>query len=186
MNKNIIIIVLILSFIGVVVLLDIPMVQGIFDLKNQIKEQQKSLEEKQNLISIVEKLRDTYESNKETLNKLEYIIPGNQEIPNLIVQMEAIAVKGGLILKEINFTTEEKSNTKNQEAGSGEKQIAGDYKSLTVDANLTGDYAAFERFLNTVEENIRLIDIESIIFATESETEISLFNFNLIFKVYYQ
>ncbi|MBU4284964.1 type 4a pilus biogenesis protein PilO [Patescibacteria group bacterium] len=174
MTKNIIIIVLILGFIGIVVLLDIPKVQGIFDLKNQIKEQRKVLEGKQYLISIVEKLRDTYENNKENLNKLEYIMPGEQEVPNLIVQLEVIAVKGGLILGEIGFKVEDKNAETNQ-----------DYKSLTVNINLVGDYAAFERFLSAVEENIRLMDVESINFIVQSETA-SLFNFNVVFKVYYQ
>jgi len=174
MTKNIIIIVLILGFIGIVVLLDIPKVQSIFDLKNQIKEQQKALEGKQYIIGIVEKLRDTYENNKENLNKLEYIMPGEQEIPNLIVQLEAIAAKGGLILGEIGFRAEDKNVATNQ-----------DYKSLTVNINLVGDYAAFERFLSTIEENIRLMDVESINFIVQSETT-SLFNFNVVFKVYYQ
>lgn len=174
MNKNIIVIILILGFIGVVVLLDIPKVQGIFDLKNQIENQQKVLEEKQYLVGIVEKLRDAYDSNKETLNKLEYIVPKEQEVPNLIVQLETIAVKGGLVLREVGFTAEKKDATTQE-----------NYESLIVNMNLTGDYAALGRFLSAVEENIRLMDVKSITFTTQSEAA-SIFNFNVVFKVYYR
>lgn len=175
MTKNIIVIILILGFIGIVVLLDIPKVQNIFDLRNQIENQKKTLEKNQYLIGVVEKLRESYEINKETLNKLEYIVPGEQEVPNLIVQLEAIAAKGGLILGEIGFPTEDKNTVTNQ-----------DYKSSTININLTGNYASFERFLSAIEENIRLMDVESITFTPAESEGVSLFNFEVVFKVYYQ
>lgn len=170
--KNIIIVALILGFIGVVVLLDIPGVQEVLGLKKQIENQKKVLEEKQNLINTVEGLRSEYENNKETLDKLDYIVPGKQEIPNLIVQIEAIAAKGGLVLGEMRFKTEEKSSEK--------------YNTLIIELSLSGDYASFEKFLSTIEENIRLMDVESITFTSAESEGASLFNFGVIFNAYYQ
>lgn len=189
MIKNIIILILILAFIAAVIFLDLPKIQKVLGLRKQIEEQKEVFSEKQILSAKIEKLTKDYEENEEDLKKVSYILPSGQDIANLIVQLEALALDGGLILEKIEFfVPDEPAVSKAGELRQQEGAVAKDYQSLTINLKLIGDYLAFNSFLRAVEENIRLMDISSIDFSTQSmaEGEILFFNFNLKLDTYYQ
>lgn len=191
MTKNIIIIILILGFIASVVLLDVPKAQSVLNLRQQIKTQEGKLAEKRDLMNIVEKLTASYKEKQDVLGKLDYIMPSNQDVPNLIVQLEAIANQGGVILQDVNITVGEsqKGESKATEVRTGETQTGTStsaYRFLVVDLKLLGDYPAFKNFLQALEENIRLMDIESITFMSKTESATPLFEFEVVLKTYYQ
>lgn len=188
MIRNIIILILILGFVGIVIFLDVPEAQEALYLREQIEEEKKLFSEKQTLLAKVERLREDYKENEESLKKVDYILPSGQDIPNLIVQLEALALEGGLILEHVDFS-EYKGETvsKAEKARSQEQKEAKDYKVLIIDLKLTGSYSALKKFLKALEENIRLIDINSIGFSGQLiGGETLFFNFNLNLKTYYQ
>ena len=92
MIKNLVVIILLLGFIAVVIFLDVPKVQGILDSRRKVESQRQVLLEKEELMARVEKLKDKYEKNEESLEKVNYILPSEEEIPNLIVQLEAMTL----------------------------------------------------------------------------------------------
>jgi len=190
MTKNIIITISILGFIAAVVLLDMPAVQKVLDLRKSIKDEQGLLNEKKDFIDRVEKLIGTYQDNKETLKNIDSIMPSDSDTPNLIVQLEAVAAGSGVLLSDLNFTIveEKKGSEKAQEVRSGaiQEQAPKDYNTVSVDMKMTGDYLSFDKFLKTVEENMRLLDIESINFAPKLIGAVSGFEFEVVLKTYYQ
>jgi Tfp pilus assembly protein PilO len=178
MTKNIIIIILILGFIAAVVFLDIPTVQKVLDLRKSVKDEQKLLNEKKDFIDRIEKLIGTYQDNKETLKNIDSIMPDDSGIPDLIVQLEAVAAGSGVLLSDLNFTIiKEKTE---------EGQAPKDYNTVSVNMKMTGDYLSFNKFLKSVEENMRLLDIESINFAPKLIGTVSGFEFEVVLKTYYQ
>jgi len=187
MIKNLIILVLILILIVVIVFLDVPKVQEILALREQISEEKEAFSEKQNLLLKIEELKGDYEENKESLEKVSYILPAEQDIPNLVVQLEALAFENGLVLESINLSSSEKTQT--GRAGEVRESQQGatsqDYQTLTANLKLIGDYAGFKNFLKTVENNIRLMDIISLNFSAESGG-LGLFRFDVSLKTYYQ
>lgn len=188
MIKNIIILILILAFIGIVVFLDVPKIQGILGLRKEIKNQEEIFLEKQILLAKVEKLQKTYEENRESLEKTSYILPSDQDIPNLIVQLESLALESGLILEGINFSTEGESlkdkatSARKTETGT----IAKDYQTMTVALELMGSYSGFKAFLQSIEENMRLMDVSSVDFSVENTEFGSFSDFSLRLRTYYQ
>lgn len=187
MIKNIIVFILILILIAVVVFLDVPKLQQILNLRQQAEEQKEIFLEKQNLLVKIEELSKSYQEGKKNLEKINHILPSGQDIPNLIVQLEALAFEGGLVLENIRFSLpEEKKAGRAQEVRTKKEVALEDYNSLTVDLSLIGDYSAFKNFLKAVEDNIRLMDITSISLSPEAREESQLFNFNLQVKTYYQ
>lgn len=180
MIKNIIIIILILGFVAIVIFLDIPAVQKILNSNKEIKIQNNLLIEKQAFLEKVEKLRDSYQTNQETLKKLEYILPDGQDVPNLIVQVEAFAVESGLSLKKIDFLASDLSGK--GETGTTENK---NYKILTINLGLSGSYFAFKNFLKIVEDNIRLMDMQTVNFSPKSGVQTSDIDFEIILKAYY-
>ena len=151
------------------IFLDIPTVQKILDFKKEIKIQNNLFNDKQALLEKVEKLRDSYQTNEETLKKLEYILPDGQDVPNLIVQVEAFAVESGLSLKKIDFLA-----SKDKE-----------YQILTINLGLSGSYFAFKSFLKIVEDNIRLMDMQTVNFSPKSGAQTSDIDFEITLRAYY-
>lgn len=187
MIKNIIIIILALGFIAVVVFLDVPAVGDILSLRSQIEQQKEIFSDKQILLAKVGELTKLYQENGEVLEKTSYILPSNQDIPNLIVQLEALAFENGLVLEELTISvSEERMVGRVQETRSQEEEAPKDYETLGVNFKLIGDYLAFKNFLKAVEENIRLMDINSVNFSAESGEGLQIFNFDISLTTYYQ
>lgn len=188
MIKNIIILLLILGFIAIVVFLDLPKTQGVLDLIKQIKEQKRIFLEEQDLLAKIKELDQQYEENKENLKKIDYILPSSQDLPNLIVQLEALALESGLVLDKIEFSeAEQETSGKAKEVRQSEEKVTPkDYRIISVSLTFIGDYLLFKNFLKTVEENMRLIDVVAVDFGKESSETTQLFNFNLSLKTYYK
>lgn len=174
--KNIIILILILVFIGIVFLFDLPAYNRFTLLNREIKWQEQLLEDKQAVIAKTEQLKQDYETHKDELKRVNYALPSGKEIPNLIVQLEALVSENGLVLENLNFLE--------KEAKAGEAPAP--YKSLEISLRAAGTYESLEGFLKALELNIRLMDVKLISFSSkQSETE-GLFIFNINLIVYYQ
>ena len=143
-------------------------------------------------------MKQVYDSRKSEMNRVFYVLPIEKDLPNLIVQFEALASENGLILEKINFikqvTTKkaaaedvewgEKSPTSTTTTETLEPQK--DYKTLEVSLSLSGNYQSFQSFLEALELNIRLMDIKSISFKTQKTEAGAGFTFDINLQVYYQ
>jgi len=190
MIRNIIIGILLLGFIGVVVLLDVPNVQNILSIRKQIATETDNFAQSQAFLEKVEGLIATYEQNKESIDKMAEILPQKEDIPNLIVQIEALVFEQGLVLDKLEITSpteEAATGNKAEEVRTGvQTATTPKYKTLNIDLGFTGDYWAMKNFLKATEENMRLIDIDSISIAPQGEIAGGLFTFTLTLKTYYQ
>lgn len=187
MSKNIIIFILTLAFIAIVVFLDLPIIQETLSLRKDLKEQEEELSEKQTLLVKIENLIKDYQGSQEDLKRISYILPTGQDLPNLIIQLEALAFEAGLVLEAVDFSApEEQGVTKAQQVGSSEEIVIKKYQTLNINLKLIGDYLAFKNFLKLIEENIRLIDIVSVNFSFQSSEGFQFLNFDLNLKTYYQ
>jgi Tfp pilus assembly protein PilO len=193
MIKKFIPIILILIFAAIVVFLNVPGVQKILDIRKQIDSSKQTFVEEQELMTRVENLVKLYEDNKESVEKINYIIPSGEDIPNLIVQLEALAFEQGLVLGKIEMTPKETV----QEGGGDTQQEKSveNYKTLTINVSIMGTYDAFKNYLKAVEENMRLMDVNSLNFSSKSKgeeevqeitPETQIFDFDLIMNTYYQ
>jgi len=183
MIKNLINIVLILAFVAVIVFLDVPGVQNVLNLRKDIASQKEIFIQAQTLGDKLEKLTKSYEENKDSVEKSNYILPSDEEVATLTVQFEALAFEQGLVLEKIEFTTLKQEITIRE----GESQPPPpNYQILNVTTKLAGTYPALKNFLRAVEENIRLMDVDSINFSVSSEETPEIFDFDLSLNTYYQ
>jgi Tfp pilus assembly protein PilO len=187
MTKNIIIFIIILAIVGVTVFFDVPKIQNILYLKKQIEEQEELLSKNQTLLARIGDLTKTYEASKKNIEKIGYVLPSDEDTPNLIVQLEALAFAGGLVLEGMSFTVavEEKVG-RAQQARTQAEVVPEKYQTLTIDLSLIGTYSAFKAFLKSLEKNIRLMDIISVSFSGEEQEDMEVFNFSLKLRTYYQ
>jgi Tfp pilus assembly protein PilO len=187
MIRDIILIILVLAFVATVIFFDVPGVQGVLKVRRDIETQKEVLLDDQDFLATVKELTRAYQENKENIDKIELILPEKEDVPNLIVQVESLVFEQGLILDKLEVTTPtEGRETINPEDVRVKGQAsAAKYKTLTVSLGFTGDYSALKNFLKATEENMRLIDIDSIAISPESETP-GIFKFDLNLKTYYQ
>jgi Tfp pilus assembly protein PilO len=189
MIKNLITIVIILAFVVVVVFLDIPIVQGVLNSRKDIVSNQNLLSERENFIKTIESLIDKYKNNEEVLKNLDNILPGDSDVPDLLVQIEAMANAGGMVVKDVNITVvDDKEASKAAAARTGavaQEKAPSNYKTISIDLTATGDYSALKKFLQAIEENMRLIDVDSISFSGKTQGSSSLFDFNITLMTYY-
>ncbi len=182
MKKTIIITILAATVIGIILLLDWPAYQRMNFLKTEVEKHHQFLKEKQELSIKVNQLKQSYEAQEENIKKLNYALPEGKDIPNLIVQLEALASENGLILEEINFGSKQAGKTESEKA----------YKSMGTTLSLTGSYTGFKSFLGALENNIRIMDIGLVDFSTAAmskelpEGGEQFFTFDLELQVYYQ
>jgi len=188
--KDIILIILVLILIGVVVFIDIPAVEGILQTRKNFAAQKELLEDKQVFLAKVQELIKIYDENKENIDKISFIMPSKEDIPNLIVQLESLVKDQGLILDklEVSMPSEESPSKMISEEGVPIKQEtqAKKYKTLLISLGFIGDYTALKNFFYAAEENIRLLDIDSINISRESEEVPGILKFDLTLKTYYQ
>jgi len=182
MKKTIAITVLIAGLIAIIFFLDWPAYKRMNFLNSEIKRHQQFLQEKQELNIKVEQLKQGYEAQQENIKKINYALPEGKDIPNLIVQFEALASENGLILEKLSF------DTKHSKKDSESKKA---YEVLNVTLSLTGDYTGLKNFLGSLENNIRIMDIISIGFSTAAmeglpETTQAVFTFDIELQTYYQ
>ena len=176
MIKKVIIGILALGCIASIAFLDVPMISDVLKTKEDVKTQQDLLKEKNDFIQKAEKLAEQYKGSEDIFKKLDVILPDNQDMPNMIVQLEALANASGVVLRDVTFAEEEKT----------EGNVS-DYKAIRINVKIDGSYEAFKNFLTAVENNMRLSDVNSIGFqATTNSTGVSTFGFDVVLTTYYQ
>jgi Tfp pilus assembly protein PilO len=134
------------------------------------KEKLKSLEEK-------------YQKMEEDAVKVLQALPSSKEIPGLLVEMEALSSKSGLVLNSINFSQEGKA--KKSLSSSKTQQETKAYQTIRLDLSMAGDMTSLRKFLEGAEKSLRLMDIESVNFSTKS-TENVLSTISIGLNVYYK
>lgn len=159
--------------------------QPILDSIRGLSEQKGILNEKLSSLKEIEKEREnilvSYNSvgdvNREKVNK---ILPSQMEEMDLIVEMERIAVKSGVVLKDVNISDAKQA----QESANSAKNKEGLYPNevgLTVKAS--GSYQSFKEFLKNIEANLRIIDVESLDFISG---DVDFYEYNMKIKSYWK
>lgn len=188
MKKEFIILIAVLIFVSILFLLDIPSYKKLAFLRNEVDRHQDILEEKREILSKVNQLAKDYNSHKDEIKRIYYVLPSDQDIPNLIVQFEALALENGLILETLDFTEKAAARTvARRGAAAIDEQSLKNYNILEVSLSIGGTYEAFKGFLKALEYNVRLMDIQSISFSSsEGEVGSPIFTFDIELEVYYQ
>lgn len=141
------------------------------ELKDEKILQEKSLEDLKDTIANINELSNKYDKSEEDINKLAIAIPSTPQIPELLIQVEELVKKNGLILGNIDFSVE---------GGGGEGLLQSDIGTIAINVSVEGTYAGLKNILNDIEKNIRLMDVVSVNFSkTDKETGFSGYSISL-------
>lgn len=160
---------------------------GIFDL--QKAENQFDL--KQQIFATTKELTNAYDAlNLQDVEKLEAMLPKQQDLPNMFVQVEAIAEASGMKLDNVGFTdlgaasqavqAARVTPPSNEESGSSNTNASATapktpkvldprnaLRKMSVAFSVSGGngYEDLKRFLTNVESSVRMLDIQSLSYS---------------------
>ena len=124
---------------------------------------------RENYLRQLEELKQNYQRvNQAQIAKLEKILPGQKDIAGLFVQLEALAKKNNFLLSGVTITeaAEETSAAKQKTNPSSIKRLNISLSLVGVQAN--DSYGEIKNFLDDVERNLRLFDVNGVYFDSES------------------
>ena len=163
MPKKIILFLLLIILISAAAFFGLPKYQEFSALRLELKGKKTELENKEKYFSELKTLSASLKEFAPELAKIDSALPSGFLIPDLLHFLQKVISQNGLILEEFDFSgisPEEKSNI----------------KKISLNLSLTGSYQSFKNFLFSLRENSRLIDAESISFASPEKSGLSTFN----------
>ncbi len=147
--------------------------QAVIELK---KGNENNLIQRKKLTANLNHLVDQYNERINDFSSLSKAIPAGQNIPEVLVALEALASENGLIFSSVDFKPKE-------------SKIAG-VKVLLMDIRLKGSYPAFQKYIEAMEKSLRLFDIAGISFngiaPGQLQSNPNNLDFNLLVNAYYQ
>lgn len=177
-------------------------VTGIFYLQPAWLEFQTLRQESDNLANISAELDELIENrdelvssintvSKENLERLNQALPEGQHAAEFLVLLETLAKKHSLLLRRVDLAgTEEAKSTDTRglpKPGVGISKTSSSGTSVEefpFALDLGGTYESFKAFLVDLENNLRIIDVVSVSFASPGKPD--QFNFSLKGRTYYQ
>ncbi len=127
------------------------------------------ISKRQDYLRQLEKLVQNYQQiNQAQIARLEHILPEQKDVAGLFVQFETLAKKNNFVLAGITITEAA------DEASQGKSKTNPPLiKKLNVSLNLVGveisnSYNEVKNFLDDVEKNLRLFDVNAVYFDADS------------------
>lgn len=147
-----------------------PIYQESKAIQVQVKSYDDALTKSQELRSLRDQLlsrRNTF--SPEDINKLQEILPDNVDNIRLIININNIAARHGITLKDVQLG--QVSGTSQAQSAAAVGQSGSPVGSVTLGFTVTATYADFLIFLADLEHSLRILDVEKLSFHVDSTTK---------------
>lgn len=126
-----------------------PTYKKIAAAKEAIVIREQVLAERTQIIENVEALSKEYERRSNEVSKFSQVLPGKKNLAELIASVEAMATRSGVVVSEFKIS--------DAKAAEGEPVT-----KIEISFKIDASYEALIGFLNNIEKNIRILDINTI------------------------
>jgi Tfp pilus assembly protein PilO len=163
---------------------------GIKSLQASISKYNEAIDKSEELIREKERLLEVRRSmNQNDRAALEKLLPDSIDNIRLIIDIDSIALRYGLVLKNLRFTGG--NNTKQSSASTAPKaadnniSIGGNdvVGTVTFGFSVTARYEVFKQFLRDLEKSLRLLDITQLSIKATDETD--FYTYDVTIKTYW-
>ncbi len=132
----------------------------------------------------LEELKKKYNSLTDEADKIAQAITPKEDLPGLLIQLESLSSRNGLILASVVFNTaDEKSDKKNKNVSAVAAPAGA--KILAIDLNLNGSQKSLGAFLRAIETNLRIMDVSAINFGERDANISAGQDFRVLLNAYY-
>ena len=179
-----------IGLVGYFVLL--PQFKVMSESKDALAAQRAKSQEQQEFLEQIKNLIDEAEKKQADLGILDDVIPTAPDIPELLANLEFLAGQSGLLVKGIDIQPAptlaslpegtEVSQVKRQEQLRSFTEKLG---IMEINVTLIGAYPQIKAFILNIEQNLRLMDIQTLGF-TNSGNDDGTQEFTVQMHTYYQ
>jgi len=127
-----------------------PTYDGISARRTALEERNQMVSEQSAIVAKLEDLRKQSATRSAELKQFSYVVPAAKDTADLVSMLQALASQNGL-----DMTTLAMGSNLNTSPDSP-------YVTQAIDISLSGGYTAFRSFVDNLEKNIRIIDIDSM------------------------
>ena len=156
-----------------------PTYSDIQTLKDKQMADENLLNDQRDAVNAVNKLRDQYQSLTDIQNSIAMVLPSREEVPSIVQQIQGIA---GLNNMTITGLSLQYPPSKAVPKDSLVKPVS----IVRITVKLTGDYRNLKSYLEGLEINIRLMDVNSLSIDGGGAAGKTALNYSLIIDAYYQ
>ncbi len=142
------------------------------------------IDQAKDLAVIIDKLSNGSSSFFKDIQNISLVLPSGTDVPQVMVQVEALASENGLILSNIDFGSKPIKKLEEQSATSANQKNPA-YQVFPISFRVSGPYQSFKNFIQSVEQNLRLLDVVSIGFVSPQK-ETDIVDFSVQAQAYYQ
>ena len=161
MTKNSIFpILLLFAAVGLFFSFTDPKYQDIKKIKAQVAAYDDALNNSKELLKTRDSLLNVYNNiSREDLKRLELLLPDNVDNIRLVLDIDTVASRYGIVIKNLKFNSSPSSDSFDPKA---EK-----IKSLDLSFSVDSDYGTFLAFIRDLEDSLRIIDLVEIKFSAK-------------------
>lgn len=148
-----------------------PMYKELGELKAKATAYDQALTNSKALENERDKLTKKYNAiSTDNLDKLSKLLPDNVDNIRLILEIEKVAAPYGMILKDVKYDSTKPTADKNGAVQGGDlsKTSNKDYGSWDLEFTTEGSYNNFLNFVRDLENNLRIVDIYTIQFTSDT------------------
>jgi len=172
-----------------------PIYTEISTLKEEATSYNQALDNSKQLENERDKLTAKYNSFRpEDLANIEKLLPDNVNNIRLILEIEQIASPYGMVLRDVGYDSGETVAAPNgapvaPQAATVTQGPPKDYGTFYLSFSTSGSYTNFINFTKDLEKNLRIVDISSIEFSSDtgvaSHGGPEVYNYNFKIKTYW-
>jgi Tfp pilus assembly protein PilO len=146
-----------------------PFYAEISDLKTKVASFDEALSNSKALENERDKLTQKYNAiTKSDLERINKLLPENVDNIRLILEIEKIAAPFGMILKDVRYNPV-KADTNSTPAVQAATTVSQKkYGVWDLEFATSGTYTNFLNFIKALESNLRIVDIASVDFSSDS------------------
>lgn len=192
MNRNVTPLILIVLAIGIYFTFTRAKIDEVKAIQIVNAQYQQALDNSERLVKKRDEILAIYNRiSPEDQNRLERMIPDNVDNVRLIIDVNSVAAKHGLTLKNVKTSTTKDQtdpSTRGNQApnqapnNNGNVLIAGGYDTVTLSFDVSGSYQSFLDFLKSMERSLRIMEISKI---TLKVNDAGTYDYGLEFKTFW-
>lgn len=172
---------LLLVSLVVYALLIRPEYEMVRQFRGELASKTALLEDQKISITQVQNLLAQYQGVVKLGDSLSLALPAEESLSSVMSQLNAIAQLSNLSIQSVSASY---LPIKPSAAGISSAKNTG---TLRLDFKLFGPYAAFKKFLQSLETNVRIMDLRNLKITPEgTKANPDLFSYNLTVDTYYQ
>ncbi|MDP3958457.1 MAG: type 4a pilus biogenesis protein PilO [bacterium] len=107
-----------------------------------------------------------------SIERLERMVPNNVDNVRLVLELDRMAAKYGMSVKNIRLDSKADRNKERDLIGASDKPFG----SVSLEFAVDGPYRNFVSFMEDLEKSLRVVDIESVSFSVSGDLGVSQHN----------